>query len=103
MEKENSNRIYEYEDFPPIPIKADDILGIFSPRSNFSRLRLRSERGYGPTNYYIRTSENAAESPYDTIDIDNTPSLRSLDYNILVTVKISELCAVHAAMPIIML
>ena len=95
IEKENINRIYEYEDFSPIPVQTGDILGIFIPRSDLSRLRVVSERDYGPTNYYIRTSENAAESPYDTIDIDNTPSLLSFGYNVLVTVEISELCAVQ--------
>ena len=83
IETESSNKIYEYEDFSPIPVQAGDTLGVFIPRAGLSRLRVLSESDYGPTNYYIRTSENAAESPYDTIDIDNTPSLLSSGYNVL--------------------
>ena len=95
IEKENRNRIYEYEDFSPIPVQVGDTLGVFIPRTVLSRLRVLSERNYGPTNYYIQTSNNAAESPYDTIDIDSAPSLQSFGYNVLVTVKISELCAIQ--------
>ena len=94
IETESSNEIYEYEDFPPIPVQAGDVLGAFIPQATGARLRFLSEENHGPTNYYIRTSENAAESPYDTIDIDSTPLLESAVYHRLVTVEISEFCAI---------
>ena len=104
IETQSSNRIYEYEDFPPIPVQAGDVLGAFIPRngdnSNRARLRLLSERDYGPTNYYIQTGRDDAVSSYDTIDIDtididSTPSLESEDYQLLVTVEISEFYAIQ--------
>ena len=90
---------YEYEDFSPIPVQAGDVLGVFIPWYSSSRLRLFSERDHGPTNYYIRTSENVTESPYDTIDIDNTPSLESDVHHHLVTVEISEFCTIIIIIP----
>ena len=91
IETQSSNRLYEYEVFPPIPVQAGDVLGAFIPYNERIRLRLLSERDRGPTNYYIETRKNASESPYDTIDIDSTPSLESQVYHPLVTVEISEL------------
>ena len=91
IKTESNNRIYEYEDFPPIPVQAGDILGAFIPWNDRARLRLRSERDRGHTNYYRFTNQDVTESPYDTIDIDSTPSLTSGVYNLLVTVEISEL------------
>ena len=84
---ESSNRIYEYDNFSPIPFLAGDILGVFIPRPALSKLRLRAEEGRGPLNYFIRTEVTASVSPYDTIDLLN---ISTLVYHRLVTVEISK-------------
>ena len=56
---ELSNRIYEYNNFSPIPFLAGDILGVFLPRNTISRLRIRSEANRGPLNFYIPTTDMA--------------------------------------------
>ena len=96
IETESNNRIYEYEDFSPIPVQAGDVLGAFIPQNKLAKLRLRSEENHGHTNYYEMTNPDAEESPYDnTIDIDSLPSLRTDVYHPLVTVEISEFCAIQ--------
>ena len=97
LNAQSINKIYKYEHFSPIPIQAGDVLGAFVPFHLRARLRLVSERDRGPTNYYVQTSNSATESPYGTIDIWNTPSLQSAVYHVLVTVEISEFCAIHCA------
>ena len=79
---ENSNRIYEYDNFSPIPFQAGDILGVFLPRDRDTRLRLLSEITDSPTNYYLTTDDFDFESPFDSIDIQSTQSLRSQAYHI---------------------
>ena len=87
VETDNTSLIYEYSDFSPIPFQAGDILGAFVPRGGLSKLRLRSERGRGHLNYFIRTNVDATESPYDSIDLSETDS--SATYHPLVSVEIS--------------
>ena len=86
-----SNRIYEYNNFSPIPFLAGDILGVFLPRNTISRLRITSEAKRGPLNYYIPTANMADMSPYDTMDLQQSdPQLDSSVYHPLVTVEIGE-------------
>ena len=80
---ENANRIYEYDDFSPIPVQTGDILGVFIPQTQKSKLRLIAENGRGPTNYYIPTTV----SPRDIID---TQLVTSTTYRPLVTVEIGK-------------
>ena len=87
----SSNRIYEYDNFSPIPFQAGDILGVFLPRNRDTRLRLLSETKDSPTNYYLNTANSASESPFDTIDIQSTQSLRSQAYHPLVSVEIGKI------------
>ena len=87
---ENSNRIYEYDNFSPIPFQAGDILGVFLPRDRDTRLRLLSETTNSPTNYYLNTVNSASESSFDTIDIQSTQSLSSQAYHPLVSVEIGK-------------
>ena len=84
-------RIYEYDNFPPIPVLAGDILGVFIPETLSSKLLLWSERDNGPTVYYVNTG-SATESPVDAIDLQHMPSLSSATYLPLVTVEISKCC-----------
>ena len=87
----SSNGIYEYDNFSPIPFRAGDILGVFIPRTTISRLRLWSEDTDSPTNYYyLTTGDSVSESPYDMIDIQNTPMVMSGTYRPLVSVEIGE-------------
>ena len=87
---ENPNRIYEYDDFSPIPFQAGDILGMFLPRDKDARLRLVSENTNSPTNYYLTTANTDSESPFDSIDIQSTQSLMSQAYHPLVSVEIGK-------------
>ena len=87
---ESSNRIYEYDNFSPIPFQAGDILGVFLPQNGSARLRLLSETTDSPTNYYLNTDNSASHSPFDTIDIHSTQSLTSQAYHPLVSVEIGK-------------
>ena len=77
----SSNRIYEYDNFSPIPFQAGDILGVFLPRDIDARLHLWSENTVSPTNYYLATVNSASESPFDTINIQSTQLLISEAYH----------------------
>ena len=86
IETESDDNMYEYDNFPPIPFQAGDILGVYIPPPyGWSKLRLRSEVGHGPINYFIGRGENV----YETIDFQNTPQISSDVYHPLVTVEIS--------------
>ena len=88
VQTRSEDQIYEYSNFPPIPFQSGDVLGVFIPRDSRSKLRLISEGGHGPTNYYITTE---SVSPYENIDLQhNTPQVLSAVYHALVTVEISE-------------
>ena len=81
--------MYEYDNVPPIPFQAGDILGVYIPPPyGLSKLRLRSEVGHGPINYFIGTGENM----YETIDFQNTLQISSDVYHMhpLVAVEISK-------------
>ena len=91
---ENPDRFYEYDAFPPIPVQTGDILGAFIPETSMSRLSLLSENLNTPVNYYLEIVASATESPYDVIDIQNMPSLRSHGYHPLVTVEIGKVYSV---------
>ena len=91
---ESDDRLYEYDDFSPIPVQTGDILGAFIPKTSMSRLRLLSENMDTPINYYLKTDNSVTESPYDMIDIQMMPSVRQLGYHPLVTVEIGK---VHSA------
>ena len=66
-----TGRIYEYDDFSPIPVKAGDILGIFFPTFSFSRLILLSAVANRPTQYYRVTDSSDSSSPYNVFNIEH--------------------------------
>ena len=85
-ERESANGVYEYDNFPPIPFQAGDILGLFVHSGNKSDLIFKSEKKLGPTNHYIHTD---TMSPYMTIDLHQiNPPVHSSVYHPLVTVEI---------------
>ena len=89
-ETQNDDGVYEYDNFPPIPFQAGDILGVFLPRNPESKFRLSSEGGRGPTNYFIDIS-HVTISPYDTIYLkQEAPQIQSEVYYPLISVEISE-------------
>ena len=89
IETQSDDDVYEYDNFPPIPFQAGDILGVFAPPDVNSKLRLRHERHRGPTNYYLPTDHTAATM--SSIDLrQETPTISSAIYHPLVTVEISE-------------
>ena len=90
-----SSRIYEYEDFSPIPVKSGDILGIFLPFFTSSRLRLTSELADSPAQYYLLTDVSVSSSPYDEIDLEQG-SVMTGAYHPLVSVEFGEsLASLH--------
>ena len=91
IETESNDGVYEYDNFPPIPFQAGDILGVYVPRKVESKFKFNSEGGRGPTNYFIDTSDDVTISPYDTIYLkQETPQIQSEVYHPLITVEISE-------------
>ena len=88
VETSNASLIYEYSDFSPIPFQAGDILGAFVPKG--SKLKLRSEHDRSHLNYFNTTSDDATESPYDSIDLSGP--LSTATYHPLVSVEISKYC-----------
>ena len=89
IETQSDDGVYEYDNFPPIPFQAGDILGVFVPRDVNSKLRLRHEQHRGPTNYYLPTNHTAATM--SSIDLQQeTPTIHSATYHPLITVEISE-------------
>ena len=86
---ESKERVYEYNNFPPIPFQEGDILGVFIPQSRDSKLKLRAEGEHGHTNYYIPTADSQV-SPYDSIDLQQDSQVSSSVYHPLVTVEIGN-------------
>ena len=86
----NGVQRYEFSNFHPIAIQAGDVLGVFLPPATSSRLTLLSEDTTSPTNYYLTTDSTDSESPYDMIDLENSPSLMSQAYHLLVSVEIGK-------------
>ena len=86
----NGIQRYEFSNFHPISIQAGDVLGVFLPPATSSRLTLLSEDTTSPTNYYLTTNSTDSESPYDTIDLENSPSMMSQAYHLLVSVEIGK-------------
>ena len=91
LQIESDNRIYEYDNFSPIPFQAGDILGVFFPPAGVAIFRLLSENTASPTNYYV-TVEGSAP-PYDLI---NMQSATVGYYHPLVSAEIGkETCYTH--------
>ena len=65
---QDSRVFYEYDDFPPIPVKSGDILGVFIPHFDSSRLRLLFENTNTPSQYVVSTSN----STINEINVENT-------------------------------
>ena len=65
---QDSRVFYEYDDFPPIPVKSGDILGVFTPQFDSSRLRLLFENASTPSQYVVFTSN----STINEINVENT-------------------------------
>ena len=85
---ENASRVYEYPVDPPLEFQAGDILGIFQPHSNESRIRVDYERASGPLNYFMFTGSEAVEPPLQEFTI--TEDSRVQNATPLVAVEISE-------------
>ena len=91
----SSTRIYEYDNFSPIPVLAGDVLGVFQPGNGISQLGVWSEIDSGSLTYYLPTDNMTTESPYVSIDLPAMGSLSSQTYHPLVTVQMSELQVLH--------
>ena len=84
-----NTRIYEYDNFSPIPVKSGDILGIFLPRHASSRLRLISEDTNTPIQYRRFTDDFATVSPHNVFDIGNQ-FVTTSSYHPLVSVEFGK-------------
>ncbi len=94
---EQNSQIYEHTvSGNSITVQAGDILGIFQPES--SQLELYYANTYGPTNYYIDTSNDrkrrATTAPSGDFDI-NGDSVSTANNMPLVTVEVSKFISVH--------
>ena len=58
--------VYEYLLDPPLPVLAGDVLGIYQPPEDESRVHLTFLRNTGPVNWY----RDSATGPLDTYVID---------------------------------
>ena len=83
------NKTYESDNFPPIPVKYGDILGIFIPPYQQARLHLRSENSNGPTQYYLAT-DSSDISPHSVIDIQQSHLVLTDTYHPLVSVEFGK-------------
>ena len=83
------SNIYESDNFSPIPVKSGDILGIFLPPQEQTRLRLRTEIANGPTQYYLATGSSVI-SPHSVIDIQQSHSIFSYTIHPLVSVEFGK-------------
>ena len=86
----SDNGIFNSSSFSPIPFQAGDILGIFVPRLNSTRLRLRFELSRGPLNYYTVISPSTASTSSHT-EFQLSGSNSHEVYRPLVSVEICEL------------
>ena len=51
--------IYEYNDFPPIPLEPGYILGIYIPEKSYSRLSMISETTFAVKNDFVSADEHS--------------------------------------------
>ena len=59
----SDSQVYEYPVDPPLPVEAGDVLGIFQPVGDDSRLRVYYERDAGPSTLYQTTSISQEDFP----------------------------------------
>ena len=86
---ENESGIYEYGDFSPIPFRPGDIVGMYLPRMQLSRLRVKAEDVSSHTNYYLGLDDDARVSPVEEMDLENSVDLQSQKYLPLVSAYIT--------------
>ena len=88
MGNESTSRVYEYPVDPPLDFQAGDILGIFQPHRDESRIRVDYERDNGPLNYFMITGRNVVEPPLEEFTITEDSEMQNATP--LVAVEISE-------------
>ena len=66
--------VYEYVLDPPLPVLAGDVLGIYQPPEDESRVHLTFLEDTGPVNWY----RDSATGPLDTFVIDTQSSQRNM-------------------------
>ena len=86
---QNESGVYEYGDFSPIPFGPGDIVGMFLPRMQLSRLRVKAEDVSSHTNYYLGLDDDARVSPVEEMDLENSVDLQSQQYLPLVSAYIT--------------
>ena len=84
---ESTNGVYEYPVDPPLEFQAGDILGIFQPHRDESRIWVNYERGNGPPNYFLLTGDEE-EPPLKEFTI--TADTRILNDTPLIAVETSK-------------
>ena len=91
---QSTNTLFEYSSFDPIPVRAGDVLGVFTPDNAYSRIYLAFEGGSNHPRlcYHQFSSTSVTESPFDVIDrMNNVPPMsRVTTYRPLVAVEFGE-------------
>ena len=64
-------------------------MGMFLPRMQLSRLRVKAEDVSSHTNYYLGLDDDARVSPVEEMDLENSVDLQSQQYLPLVSAYIT--------------
>jgi len=89
---ESSSSVYELAVRPSLPFQRGDVLGIFQPSAQLSRLRIHYINGSGnPLNFVFKPNDSITEAPLETF---TTTSSGNTHQTVLpfVTVKICKSC-----------
>ena len=87
---ERDDDVYEFIPDPPIPFQPGDVLGVFQPSRDNSRLQVDYDSGGSSVYYYIETDEDQVVSSHITFDTthEDVETQTALP---LVSVEIGEL------------
>ena len=88
---ERSSGIYEFSVDPPLPFQPGDVLGMFQPHLDYSRLRVDLERRGESGNFYFVVSSSQVEPSHTTVNTNNDGWQDGIARP-LISVEIGEKC-----------
>ena len=100
---ERDDDVYEFILDPPIPFQPGDVLGVFQPSKDNSRLRVNYDNDGSSVYYYIETDEDQVVSLHTTFDISHE-DVETQTALPLVSLEIGELyiiqlCSLYSSAP----
>ena len=100
---ERDDDVYEFIPDPPIPFQPGDVLGVFQPSRNNSRLQVDYDNRGSSVYYYIETDEDQVVSLHTTFDISHE-DVETQTALPLVSLEIGELyiiqlCSLYSSAP----